>query len=59
MVRWAKNKVQEDSFRADRRRKTKYVPTNFFIKESDRAIIERACPIDNDYIMQDSRCSGS
>ena len=60
LARWRKNMVQEDSFKASRRRKTKIVPTNFFITEEDRGFVTRACPIDNNYIMEDTEsCSGS
>lgn len=57
---WRKNLVQEDSFQLKLRRKTTYVPTNFFLKESDREELDKKCPIDNNYNRANPDiCSGS
>ena len=59
LLRLEKNDVQEDSFQLDLRRKTKWVPTNFFLNAKDSADFKKFCPIDNNYVQQDSSCSGS
>mmetsp|Transcript_12396 Transcript_12396/g.15820 ORF Transcript_12396/g.15820 Transcript_12396/m.15820 type:complete len:231 (-) Transcript_12396:709-1401(-) len=56
---WMKNDVQEDSFQINLRRKTKRVPTNFFLTETDREYVQKVCPVDNNYAQADTRCSGS
>ena len=56
---WMKNNVQEDSFQTNLRRKTKRVPTNFFLTETDREYVQKNCPVDNNYVQIDGSCSGS
>ena len=59
MMRLVQNGVQEDSFAIQYRRKSKEVPTNAFLNEEDTDMYNKVCPIDHNYAMQDSRCTGS
>ena len=47
---WQVNNVQEDSFQLNLRRKTKRVPTNFFLNDAEINYVKRLCPIDNNYV---------
>lgn len=41
--------VQEDSFQLNLRRKTKWVPTSFFLNQTDADYVKQFCPIDLNY----------
>ena len=58
-MRFDVNNVQEDSFAIEYRRKSKYVPTNAFLSQEDTDKFATVCPIDYNYAMKDSRCTGS
>jgi hypothetical protein len=59
LLRWDRNYVQEDSFQLNLRRKTKWVNTNFFLNSDNAGYYRVNCPVDNNYAMKTTFCSGS
>ena len=51
--------MQEDSFKEELRRKTAFIPTNFFLNNEDSEYVKKWCPIDNNYVYDFSECTGS
>ena len=58
LLQFEPNGVKEDSFELSLRRKTKWVPSNFFLNSQADDEYKSRCPVDNAYARSDTRCSG-